>query len=251
MIARYLTSAIAPPVCVLCGGPGQGALEPSHPGAWGFDLCTWCESACPRPPEKPANAPEGCDALHCLFIYAAPVDRLVTQLKFGHDPAPARVLGMLMARECRSRDWELPGCIVPMPLHPRRLGERGFNQAREIARHLAPRIRVPIEARALHRRRHTLAQSGLTAAERRVNVIDAFSVDECRVIPQHVALLDDVMTTGSTLAAAASALKSAGVRRVDAWVVARAMRGDASDRLRGDDPRARSGSVPAGHGFQR
>jgi ComF family protein len=232
VLVQAFTQSIAPPVCVLCGAPGQAGNEP-----WGLDLCRHCEAACPRPSttscvgEQPSSA-SGCNAICVLFQYRPPVDRLITQLKFNLDPVPARVLAMLFTRELQDAR---PQFIVPMPLHPLRLRERGFNQCAEIARHLAPRVKVPVAPHLLLRRRHTLAQSGLSAAQRRVNVLGAFAVHARQPLPQHVALLDDVMTTGSTLAAAAQALKAAGVQRVDAWILARAIRGDADVNPGGQD----------------
>lgn len=232
-LIQQLTRSVAPPVCVLCGAPGQAGSEP-----WGLDLCSHCQAACPRPTAKSCGGeqsyvPPGCDAISVLLLYRPPVDRLITQLKFSLDPVPARVLAMLFARELPD---VRPQFLVPMPLHPLRLRERGFNQCAEIARHLAPRVKVPVAPRLLIRLRHTQAQSELTAAQRRVNVLGAFSVQVRQPLPQHVALLDDVMTTGSTLAAAAQALKAAGVQRVDAWVAARAIRGDAGISPGGRDP---------------
>jgi ComF family protein len=220
-LLQQLTHSLAPPVCVLCGAPGQVGTE-----AWGLDLCRHCEAACPRPSaasgvgEQPSGT-SGCDDIRVLFNYRPPVDRLITQLKFRLDPVPARVLAMLFARELRDAH---PQFIVPMPLHPLRLRERGFNQCAEIARHLSPRVKVPVASRLLVRLRHTQAQSELTAAQRRVNVLGAFGVRVRQPLPQHVALLDDVMTTGSTLAEAAAVLRAAGVKRIEGWICARAPR---------------------------
>lgn len=220
---QSLTSLVAPPVCVLCGATGQRSDEP-----WGLDLCVHCEAACPRLDCAPVDPPPCCDSLHALFIYAAPVDQLILRLKFGHELAPARVLGTLLARHCRATVERLPDCIVPMPLHRNRLRERGFNQCREIARHLAPRLGLRVEPALLARCRDTAAQSGLGAADRAANVSGAFAVRPRVPLPGHVALLDDVMTTGNTITAAAGALKAAGVARVDAWVIARALKEDSS-----------------------
>jgi ComF family protein len=225
-IVQSFTSLLAPPVCVLCGGPGQRLDEP-----WGLDLCVHCEHACPKHLDQSeaerlrstGRAAPG--TLVTLFDYDWPVNSLITRLKFGHELAPARVLGMLFARHCRARELPLPDCIVPMPLHPRRRRERGFNQCEEIARHLAPRLRVPVEPQLLHRCRETAAQSTLSAQARAYNVAGAF-VTAPRRVPGHIALLDDVMTTGSTFAAAAGALMRGGAVRVDAWIIARALRDD-------------------------
>ncbi len=226
-IAQYLTNAFAPPVCILCRGAGQAGDE-----AWGQDLCLHCEAACPSAADPHAPVPAGCDEVRSLYLYVSPVDQLITRLKFGQQLSAARVLGMCMARTANREGWRPSGrtrplCIVPIPLHPQRMRERGYNQAMEIARHLAPRVDLPIAGRLLERMLATEAQSTLPAAIRRRNVTGAFRVREGQSVPERVVLLDDVMTTGSTLAAAAGALKSAGVRRVDVWVAARAVRATA------------------------
>jgi ComF family protein len=148
---------------------------------------------------------------------------MVTRLKFGHELVFARVLGTLLARSLQP-DLGLPQLIVPVPLHRKRLLQRGFNQSAEIARHLAPRLGMKVESRLLHRLRDTSAQSGLDAAARARNLDQAFGIAVGRPVPRHVALLDDVLTTGSTAAAAARMLKSAGCERVDLWVCARVLR---------------------------
>jgi len=112
--------------------------------------------------------------------------------------------------------------IVPVPLHRSRLRQRGYNQALELARPLAARLGVPLAHDVLVRSRDTSAQTELDRAARRRNVRGAFHLREAIVLPDHVALFDDVMTTGATLAECARLLKRAGVRRVDAWALARA-----------------------------
>jgi predicted amidophosphoribosyltransferase len=121
-----------------------------------------------------------------------------------------------------------------MPLHASRHRERGFNQTAEIARHIAPRLRdcagkrLPVRCELLQRIRATAAQSELPAEERAANLVGAFHAGnghagEGGPLPRHVAVLDDVMTTGHTAAAAALALKGAGCRRVEIWTCARAL----------------------------
>lgn len=238
-LVQRLTDLIAPPVCVLCGGEGQALDEP-----WGLDLCCWCEQACtPVPNPCPRcgesfNASGHCahcqrvqhpyDATFSLFRYQEPVDLLITNLKFRHELAPARVLGMLFARAWRCASRPLPQCLIPMPLHAARYRERGFNQTAEIARHIAPRLRdaagrrLAVRCDLLQRVRATAAQSELDAGARAANLLGAFRAGG-GVMPPHVALLDDVMTTGHTAAAAALALKLAGCRRVEIWACARAL----------------------------
>jgi ComF family protein len=155
-----------------------------------------------------------------LFKYAYPVDHFIRAVKFRGERVFARVLGELLAREHRSRGWELPDCIVPMPLHVERLRERGFNQSLEIARFAAASLGARVECRSLERRIATREQSGLSLEARRKNVRGAFEV--VRPLPYgRVALLDDVVTTGSTAMAAVDALEAAGVREVELWAIAR------------------------------
>jgi ComF family protein len=219
-------AALIPPRCVLCGGEGQWLGEP-----WGMDLCKHCEQACPRWVPEPLPF----DAVLCPFRYAHPVDRMITQLKFHGELACARALGTLLARAHRTTGACLPRCIVPMPLHRARYRQRGFCQTTEIARHVGHRLRGPhgcrIEVRTnlLQRVRDTRAQSGLSATERAENLRGAFAVPPGVFIPDHVALLDDVLTTGHTALAATAALRDAGVGRIELWCCARAGRHDAGD----------------------
>ena len=115
-----------------------------------------------------------------------------------------------------------PQALVPVPLHVSRLRLRGYDQTLELARPLAKALDLPLHARLLHRCKATRAQSRLDADARGRNLRGAFRVDTRATLPAHVALVDDVMTTGATLHAAAEALLEAGADRVDAWVCARA-----------------------------
>lgn len=158
--------------------------------------------------------------------YAFPLDALVQQLKFGGRLPLARPLGRLLAdavrRETGLRDGNpLPAALLPVPLHPARERQRGFNQAEAIARVVATEMRIPLLADAVRRRRDTPAQSGLDLAARRRNLQGAFTVRG--PLPAHVALVDDVITTGSTMAALATVLRRRGVARVEAWAVARTL----------------------------
>ena len=117
--------------------------------------------------------------------------------------------------------WTHPATLLPIPLHPRRLRQRGYDQALELARPLARTLGLPLLDSVLHRVRDTAPQSRLDAAQRQGNLKDAFRIESRHAVPAHVVLVDDVMTTGATLQAAAAALRAAGVARVDAWVCAR------------------------------
>jgi ComF family protein len=160
--------------------------------------------------------------MHAPYRYAAPLDRLIPALKFGGKLAHARLLGELLAEELAASGARRPELILPVPLHARRLRERGYNQALELARPVARALGLPLETRACTRLRATAAQSGLDLKARRANLRGAFAVPALGV--KHVAVLDDVVTSGSTVAELARALARAGVERVDVWAVARATR---------------------------
>ncbi|MGH8722110.1 MAG: ComF family protein [Burkholderiales bacterium] len=164
------------------------------------------------------------DRAICAFDYAFPVDRLLQALKFRGALVYGRVLGELLAARIAAAALALPGVIVPMPLHRSRLGERGFNQACEIARPVSRRLGLPVDTGGVFRARATLEQTHLNARERRTNLRGAFTARR-KDWPGHVAIIDDVLTTGSTAGELASTLKKAGVRQVDVWCVARTFHG--------------------------
>lgn len=219
---------LLPPRCLACG----------EPGADGLDLCAgchadlpWARPACarcalPLPAAAPrcgrcAGARLPWAAARALCWYAPPLDRWLPRLKFHGDLAVGRVLASLAVSAWAG--GPRPDALLALPLHRSRLRRRGFDQARELARPLAAGLGLPLLDGGLRRRRATAAQSTLDAAGRQANLRGAFAAEAGFDWPAHVALVDDVMTTGSTLAEAARALRRAGVARVEAWVFARAL----------------------------
>ena len=218
---------VLPLRCLLCGAAGAN----------GMDLCADCAAELPRnrsccarcalPLAAPAELCGECqrhtpswDAGWAPFRYGWPLDRLESRYKFAGDLAAGRVLSVLWQREpC---PVELPALLLSVPLHRSRLRQRGYNQALELARPLAKALHVPLRHDVLQRQRRTDAQTELDASSRRRNVRGAFALREGVALPPHVAILDDVMTTGATLAECARVLKHSGVTRVDVWALARA-----------------------------
>jgi ComF family protein len=173
-------------------------------------------------PLRPAdciNKQPSLDSCSALFAYRAPVDGWIQDLKFAQDLATARLLGSLLASRITPDDRERPALVLPVPLHRKRLAERGYNQALEIARSLTQKD-YQLDPCCCQRHRATSAQSNLPASVRKQNVHNAFSVSRLPV-GAHVLLIDDVMTTGATLNELARTLKRAGADRVEAWVIAR------------------------------
>jgi ComF family protein len=213
-VLEHLAGWLLPPRCVLCGGGGQ-------PPA--LDLCQACEQELPWLVDTDALAPAPSLHCHAPFHYGFPLTQLVPALKYEGALANARVLGTLLAQSVvRAGLHHGVDAIVPMPLHRSRLQERGFNQSHEIARFVARRLAPPLVPQALRRTRATAPQVGLAREARRDNVRDAFTADAGALRGMRIAVLDDVVTTGSTVAAAAQALVDAGARHVEVWCVARA-----------------------------
>ncbi len=161
------------------------------------------------------------DEAHSPLAYGYPLDKLIQRFKFEGDLATGRLLGELLADYLAASGDERPDFIVPVPLHPARLKERGFNQAVELGRPLRKRLKLPLRLDVCTRVRATEVQSKLDAAERKKNLRDAFAVERS-VDGRHVAILDDVVTTGTTVEALTEVLKGHGARRVSVWSVARA-----------------------------
>lgn len=145
---------------------------------------------------------------------------LIGNLKFSADYKNARLLGLLLADHLK-QTAERPDLILPVPLHTARYRERGFNQSIEIARTVAQTLQTPLNLSCCKRHRDTPHQTQLAAKNRRKNLKNAFSVVK-PIQVRHIAILDDVMTTGSTAHELAKVLKKAGASRVDVWVCARA-----------------------------
>jgi ComF family protein len=221
-----LLGLLFPPRCRLCGDPARAA----------FRLCRGCEqdlpwldTACPRC-AHPGAAPPGCgrcqrkppafDATTALFHYRPPVDYLLKRLKFSSELAIAPVLAGLLAECIAARGTGLPDVLLPVPLHRSRERERGYNQAGLLAARVGRQLALPVAPRLCTRRRATEPQSLLSPVARRLNLRHAFGVET--MPPAHVAIVDDVMTTGHTAGELARALKQAGARRVEVWVIARA-----------------------------
>ncbi len=228
-IADRLLRAVLPPRCLLCGAPGAADRDLCAGCAGDLTLNTPCCPRCALPLETPAPLCGEClqreppfTAAWAPFRYGHPLDLLETRFKFGRDLAAGRLLAELMIERARFDTPVLPDALVPVPLHRTRLRQRGYNQALELARPIALALDITLRADLLARTKATPAQTGLDANARRRNVRGAFTLAADAPLPAHVALLDDVMTTGATLREATQVLIRAGVGRVDVWVLARA-----------------------------
>lgn len=212
--------------CALCGA------------ASGQDLCIPCRNDLPQLPEYrcpvclwPVPTAEICGA--CLnnppaftrtaaaVRYAFPVDALIHSLKYGANLALAPILAQLLLEQIQTMHNK-PDWVMPMPLHPIRLRERGFNQAMEIGRFVAKRMNIPLLPDGCRRVKHTQPQTELPWKERQKNIRKAF---DCTMDLQgkHIAVIDDVMTTGATLNELAGVLRKQGADEISNWVIARTL----------------------------
>lgn len=225
-IRSKINHLLAAQPCLLCGAM-------SHDGL----CCAACNAGLSRLTSAhcpvcalPTRAGEVCG--QCLkqpphfehtvaaFSYSFPVNQLIKALKF-HERL---ILVNFLADELATRIVLRPDCLIAMPLHPSRLRERGFNQSQLLARRIAGCLNIPLLAAACQRIRDTPPQSSLPWKERDQNMRQAFAVSpDANVRDRHVAIVDDVMTSGASMGALARALKQAGASEVSAWVVARTL----------------------------
>lgn len=225
---RILIEKLLPPVCLVCGARGDS----------GRDLCSAClelllenHPACPvcALPVNHGHAGLCGRCLHrhppyqsslSFWRYQAPLDGLLLGLKYHRQLPAARLLGTMMADRLSDASIPRPQALIPVPLHASRLRSRGFNQAIELFFPVARSLDMPLLREAVLRLKPTPSQVGLNARQRRRNLRGVFEVRHS--LPDHVAIVDDVVTTGSTVTELARVLRRAGVGRIDVWSVARA-----------------------------
>jgi len=222
-----------PSLCAVCEGWGVGRVcaDCRQRFAVPVSRCRRCALQVPAGVAVCGGclaAPPPFDAAFACVDYAYPWDRLIPAFKFHAALDLAPILVEAIVEACAGRGSEAqPPLVVGVPLSAARLRERGFDQAWELARRVAPRLAGRAERSLLLRIRDTPHQTDLPPAERAGNVRGAFAVEPRRlgeVRGRTVALVDDVMTTGSTAAEIAQVLKQAGAARVEVWVVARTPR---------------------------
>lgn len=225
-------SLLYPEHCQLCNAPA-GAV-----------LCPGCRQELPlnHHPCRRCGLPLTGESVcgHCLryppavdrsvipFLYVTPIDRLIGEFKFSGRLVRGRLLSRLLTEQLELQlvqrgahpERPMPELLIPVPLHPARQRQRGYNQALELARPLARHFGIPLDHRSCQRTRPTQPQHMLKKRQRRDNILGAFQIRR-PIAARHVALVDDVVTTGGTVNELARRLKQSGIPRVDVWAVAR------------------------------
>lgn len=227
-LAAHMWRHLCPPLCPLC------RLSTTVP----LGMCMACQSQLPMLDSNrcqrcavsvPAGqtvcdaclrAPPAFDTMAVAYRYAAPIDQLICALKFSACLSHAPLLGSLLLQQLLQRRVEKPDCLLPVPLHHRRLRARGFNQSVEIARPIARYFKLPIVKNCITRVRAGAPQVSLSGHARRHSMGGAFAVHQ-PLQYHHVAIVDDVVTTATTVAELARRVRMAGAQRVSVWALAR------------------------------
>jgi ComF family protein len=236
MRARALISRILDlvfvPACAACDQPVAGGAALCDTCAVSLEpLAAGCPR-CARPASGPVavlcrrcrHEPPAFESIAAPFLYGGELAVALRRLKFGGRRDVARTLSPLLAAPLARA---AAGCdlVVPVPLHRRRMARRGFNQSALLVRHAGRAVKLPVDTLSLRRVRATLPQTGLDARARRGNVEGAFAViarRRERLAGRRILLVDDIVTTGATMGAAAAALRAAGAGSVTGFCAARA-----------------------------
>jgi ComF family protein len=224
---RQLYSNLLPIPCLVCGMPSSSSV-----------ICLACRHDLPRPDAackrcampltqhgtcgKCLTHPLQHDFSYSPFIYKAAIPDLISQFKYKHQFA----LTAFFAEQLilHRGDERLPHCLIPVPLHVKQLKRRGYNQSHELTKAISKLMGVPI-SHPIVRHNWTESQTGLSATQRKRNVQHAFKlVDEH--LPAHIAVIDDVLTSGETANAITLLLRKAGVKTIELWTIARTIHHD-------------------------
>lgn len=211
--------------CLLCAGSDGGELG----------LCEACYKDLPwhNTPKCPQcglssnglvcgsclNSPPDFDATHGLFTYNFPLDVMMQRYKYGSMLNLGHIFGKMLSNKINLADVDL---VIAMPMHPKRLKERGFNQALEIAKIITKNNPEKLDYQSVQRQKLTPPQASQPLKERVRNIKGAFTISN-HLNGKRIAIVDDVMTTGASLNELAKSLKKAGASHVECWVVARTL----------------------------
>ena len=226
---QQLLDLLYPPKCISCQRSGQGSLCPTCRAAITFIRPPICQK-CGYPNRQSVPHCWQCqhhdlcylDAIRAVALYDDnPLQTAIRKFKYQNNRTAVQVLASFLV-DCYHSHHLKTDLIVPVPLHPKRQKERGYNQSLMLAERLSMALRQPMDTKSLVRQRVTQSQMSLKGAERKANVADAFQCQSDKLRDKTILLIDDVCTTGATLNACAQALKNSGVAAVFGLTLARA-----------------------------
>lgn len=230
--------SLLPCSCKICHRPSQNLLcsECRQELHYCADVCEQCGEALPdrlllehplatRHCGSCITSPPSFQRTIFAYSYSGPVVQLIQKFKFGEALILSKLLADMIVNRMSDCNHTLPDALIAVPLHPARLKQRGFNQSLELAKHISKALNIPIYNSLLIRTRATPKQSGLNRKARERNIKGAFKVQACNnkvvLAEKHLAIVDDVITTGSTVREAAKVLKRAGFTRISVVAVAK------------------------------
>jgi ComF family protein len=216
-------SFLFPATCVLCNNLSRRKLN----------LCIACENELPFIKNQEYSISSYLSPalsvfnrkIIATFYYQHPIKKLILGLKFNNNLVNAKILGILLSDHLSNyyQNQPKPEIIIPVPLHPARLKERGYNQALELARPVAKKMQIKIDKFAVTRTKNTAAQALLSPNKRADNIKQAFKVNQSKIKQyKFVAIIDDVITTGNTLNELCKTLEQNGINQIDIWCCAKA-----------------------------
>lgn len=197
-----------PPLCSICG---------EKAGHYPF-LCESCFQSLPlfagQPDTAMLHEKNPAEQVICMYLFDDRVQRLVHLLKYGDMPYVGEYLGRHIGELLKHSEYPDCDALLPVPLHPLKKRERGYNQAFHIAKGISAVWKIPVDVKLVKRIKYTGSQTKLNRLERRENMHDAFYLRKNIKVPQSLCIIDDVFTTGATTLAVAELLKTAGVKKI-------------------------------------
>ncbi|HHB91961.1 MAG TPA: ComF family protein [Thioploca sp.] len=179
-----------------------------------LDSSKYTENICRQCQQNPPSY----NNIQVVFSYIYPIDKLISAAKFANNLAILHLLGKLMVEYLQFEPC--PDVMIPIPLHPKRLQQRGYNQSVELAKCIKSFTGIPLDYNVCQRIRNTRPQVGLSAQQRKANIQGAFKVNKISANWQHIVLIDDVVTTGNTVEELTKEFLQAGIQKVDVWYCA-------------------------------
>ena len=221
-----LFQSVIPNKCLLCGqstAAGESFCIHCHQALpYITRACSICAAVIDEPGicgQCLSNRPYF-DSSVSVFEFMEPISSCIYKFKYQHQFYLGKILSLELSKALLSKNARLPDLIIPVPLHKKRLRQRGFNQSAMIARHVSKKLKIPCKNSYLARHKFSVPQIELNAKQRQMAVNNAFSISHDHRY-SHIALIDDVVTTTHTVNQAAKALKSGGTESVSVWSIAR------------------------------